>query len=160
MLKGFQFRHLYCGIRRSTALCITQHHTLDTCFLFLLDILSEFSCQQFCTRHTPSFSLLNERPRDLFMAEVLGLVLAAFDRYIHWWGAFPILIENHPADGFAGGSSVHVCTLKYTRCKQQHWTQTKRCTYTTFVTADRLYGKIEVDLLLSLIHIWRCRRAI
>ena len=83
MLKGFQFRHLYCGIRRSTALCITQHHTLDTCFSFLLDILSEFSCKQFCTRHTPSFSLLNERPRDLFMAEVLGLVLAAFDRYIH-----------------------------------------------------------------------------
>ena len=83
MLKGFQFRHLYCGIRRSTTLCITQHHTLDTCFSFLLDILLEFSCQQFCTRHTPSFSLLNERPRDLFMAEVLGLVLAAFDRYIH-----------------------------------------------------------------------------
>ena len=147
MLKGFQFRRLYCGIRRSTALCITQHHTLDTCFSFLLDILSEFSCQQFCTRHTPSFSLLNERPRDLFMAEVLGLVLAAFDSYIHWWGAFPILIENQPADGFAGGSSVDVRTLKYRRCKQQHWTQTKRCTYTTFATAHWLYRKIEVDLL-------------
>ena len=57
MSKGFQFRHLYCGIRRSTALCITHHHILDTCFSFLL---SEFSCQQFCLRHTPSFSLLNE----------------------------------------------------------------------------------------------------
>ena len=80
MSKGFQFRRLYCGIRRSIALCITHHHTLDTCFSFLL---SEFSCQQFCTRHTPSFSLLNQWPGGLFLAKVLGLVLAAFDRFIH-----------------------------------------------------------------------------
>ena len=157
MLKGFQFRRLYCGIRRSTALCITQHHTLDACFSFLLDILLEFSCQYFCTRHTPSFSLLNERPGDLFLPEVLGLVLAAFDRDIHWSGASPILIENQPADGFTGGSSVDVRTLKYTCCKQQHWTQTKRCTYTTFVTADRLYGKIEVDLLDQLLPYFRVK---
>ena len=157
MSKGFQFRRLYCGIRRSTALCITQHHTLDACFSFLLDILLEFSCQYFCTRHTPSFSLLNERPGDLFLPEVLVLVLAAFDRDIHWSGASPILIENQPADGFTGGSSVDVHTLKYTCCKQQHWTQTKRCTYTTFVTADRLYGKIEVDLLDQLVPYFRVK---
>ena len=144
MSKGFQFRHLYCGIRRSTALCITHHHILDTCFSFLL---SAFSCQQFCLRHTPSFSLLNEWPGGLFLAKVLGLVLAAFDRYIHWSGACPILIKNQPVDGFTGGSSVNVRTLKYTCCKQQHWTQTKRCTYTTLATADRLYRKIEVGLL-------------
>ena len=84
MSKGFEFRRLYCGIRRSTTLCIMQHLTLDTCFSFLLDILLQFFYQQFCTRHSPSFSLLNERPGDLFLAEALGLVLAAFDRYIHY----------------------------------------------------------------------------
>ena len=34
------------------------------------------------------------------------LVLVAFDTYIHWSAASPILTENQPVDGFVGGSSV------------------------------------------------------
>ena len=53
MLKGFQFRRLYCGIRRSTALCITQHHTLDTCFSFLLDIPVDIPASSFAQDTLP-----------------------------------------------------------------------------------------------------------
>ena len=54
------FMCLPCDNRQSTALYMTQHHTVSTCFSFQLVSLSVFFNQQICTVHIVSFGLLLE----------------------------------------------------------------------------------------------------
>ena len=54
------FRCLRYDNRQSTALCITQHYTVSTCFQFQLDSFSVLFDQQICTVHILSFGLVLE----------------------------------------------------------------------------------------------------
>lgn len=65
--------------RQSTALSITQHHTVSTCFWFQLDSLWVLFDQQICTVHILSFSLLLESLGGFlwFLGPVLDLQLAS-----------------------------------------------------------------------------------